>query len=567
MPGAVVRTMIGVTVAFTLCACATQRASRLASLEWTELPAIAGWSEAVDAARALPEGPERREAFVSLARTALDGTGRVLAVAGTQSKTEIVPADYVPVPALNFDVDLNRKTSRRFSAATRVRSLKQNAGYYFTEHRVPYVVLGPLSIDRRDPDFLRMYVHHELYHAEHHVGDKRPLADRELEAWTRQFRYWFFRIRRYHQAWGPMVEYYEHASARAQRKALRELTAYYRRPPRELVPPADVAIVQREFASWLKRRFADKRTRSMKLPHALAANLSLETPESDERRAAGSGEASRVSRIQRPAAAMMLCALALACAHGARAQVSLSLVAEDAAARPGHPLTVAVRLDHQPSWHTYWINAGTGFPTTLKWSLPARWRAGEIQWPTPTRILDAKGQITGNGYSGVLLLPVTITPPADAAASGPVTLRVAARWLMCADVCIPGHGDAALTLPVGKAAAVKNAAVVDAIAHQSMPSALPADWKVSARRAGKAVVLTLAARNAAAMTEPHFFSEDGFIQFDLAQRSTARTGGIDLTLPIAADADPKTSRLVGVLAFNDAKGAYRGVSIDAPLMP
>lgn len=54
----------------------------------------------------------------------------------------------------------------------------------------------------------------------------------------------------------------------------------------------------------------------------------------------------------------------------ADAQVSASLVAADTSIQPGRALTVAVRLDHEPHWHTYWINAGTGYPTTLELHLP-----------------------------------------------------------------------------------------------------------------------------------------------------------------------------------------------------
>ena len=63
----------------------------------------------------------------------------------------------------------------------------------------------------------------------------------------------------------------------------------------------------------------------------------------------------------------------------ARAHVQASLVAADKSVQPGHPLTVALRLDQQPTWHTYWFSAGTGYPTKLQWELPRGWTAGVIQ--------------------------------------------------------------------------------------------------------------------------------------------------------------------------------------------
>ena len=73
-------------------------------------------------------------------------------------------------------------------------------------------------------------------------------------------------------------------------------------------------------------------------------------------------------------------------------------------------LPQALRLDQQPTWHTYWITAGTGYPTKLEWSLPTGWTAGDIQWPAPVMIKNEQGEVTGNGYTGVVYLPVTVTP-------------------------------------------------------------------------------------------------------------------------------------------------------------
>jgi DsbC/DsbD-like thiol-disulfide interchange protein len=126
-------------------------------------------------------------------------------------------------------------------------------------------------------------------------------------------------------------------------------------------------------------------------------------------------------------------ALLLLAPLAAQAQVKASLVAADSSVQPGKSITVALRLEHEPHWHTYWINAGTGYATSLQWELPPGWKAGAIQWPTPILIKDSHGNVTGHGYDGVLYLPVTVTPPANAKAGESVTLKAQAKWLMCAD--------------------------------------------------------------------------------------------------------------------------------------
>ena len=243
----------------------------------------------------------------------------------------------------------------------------------------------------------------------------------------------------------------------------------------------------------------------------------------------------------------------------AQAQVRASLVAADSSLQPGRSTTVALRLDHEPHWHTYWVNAGTGYPSSLKWDLPVGWKVGEIQWPTPIKILNPQGDVTGNGYDGVLYLPMTLTAPADA--KGEITFKAKAEWLMCADVCIPGSEDVSLTLPVSADAPKRNAAVQGALARMPMPQA-QGGWKMSAMRAGKNVTLTV--DGAGSIESAHFFSEDAYIQYDQPQTADAAGGKLTLTLPIAADAKAGTERLAGILAYKDEQGAYRGAKVNVP---
>jgi thiol:disulfide interchange protein/DsbC/DsbD-like thiol-disulfide interchange protein len=243
----------------------------------------------------------------------------------------------------------------------------------------------------------------------------------------------------------------------------------------------------------------------------------------------------------------------------AQAQVRASLVAADSSLQPGRSTTVALRLDHAPHWHTYWVNAGTGYPSSLKWDLPAGWKAGDIQWPTPIKILSPEGDVTGNGYDGVLYLPMTLTAPADA--KGEVTLKAKAKWLMCADVCIPGSEDVSLTLPVSADAPKRNAAVEGALARMPMPRA-QGGWKMSAMRAGKNVTLTV--DGAGPIESAHFFSEDAYIPYDRPQTANAAGGKLTLTLPIAQDVEAGTERLAGILAYKDEQGVYRGAKVNVP---
>jgi len=151
----------------------------------------------------------------------------------------------------------------------------------------------------------------------------------------------------------------------------------------------------------------------------------------------------------------LLLALAAALGPGLRgaatSPVKGSLVAADTAVQAGRPVTVALRLQHDPHWHTYWLNPGTGLPTTLAWQLPPGWTAGSILWPAPLLLRDKSGNIVGHGYEGDILLPVVLTPPATLEGFA-VELKAKADWLMCETVCVPGGATVSLTLPVAGSA-------------------------------------------------------------------------------------------------------------------
>jgi DsbC/DsbD-like thiol-disulfide interchange protein len=123
------------------------------------------------------------------------------------------------------------------------------------------------------------------------------------------------------------------------------------------------------------------------------------------------------------------------------------LVAQDAAAVPGSTIYVALRQKIQPGWHTYWRNPGdAGDATKIVWTLPTGWTAGDIVWPTPEK--SRVGPLLDYAYTGEVLLPVPITVPADAKPGSTVTLKAAAAFLVCEQICMPEDAVVTLDLPV-----------------------------------------------------------------------------------------------------------------------
>jgi len=246
--------------------------------------------------------------------------------------------------------------------------------------------------------------------------------------------------------------------------------------------------------------------------------------------------------------------------------VEAELVPAVASIQPGHPFEVALRLVHDPHWHTYWINAGTGYPTKITWSLPPGWRAGDIQWPVPHVLKDSGGNITGNGYDGEVFLLVTLTPSADLAPGTSVTLKATVEWLMCADVCKPGQAALEFTLPVVPGPPAPHPQWGDklAAARWQLPHA-PDHWQLAATRAGKTVTLSVRApaRSALAPDDFHFFADDGLIAYEQPQPvQAAADGALVFTLPVDPAGPPDATHLLGVLAL--AKGDVPGIRVDVP---
>ncbi|HEY3757254.1 MAG TPA: protein-disulfide reductase DsbD domain-containing protein [Opitutaceae bacterium] len=268
------------------------------------------------------------------------------------------------------------------------------------------------------------------------------------------------------------------------------------------------------------------------------------------------------------ASAFYILALALGTCP-TQGQVQASLVSADSTVAPGQPFNVALHLVHSPGWHTYWLNPGTGLATSLKWTLPAGWTASAIHWPAPMVIKDRLGTVTGNGYTGDLLLPVTLTPPADAPA-GTVKLTAAAAWLMCQNVCEPGDATVNLDVTVGPNPA---ADPTWSGPIESTMAKLPrsdATWEVTAVRHTNAVTLTVNpgpdAPAHATLTGLHFFSDDNLIGYDQPQPVVADSkGGFTLTLAVSPDGPTDEHELHGVLTSDHGFNADEpGLRVDLP---
>ncbi len=128
-------------------------------------------------------------------------------------------------------------------------------------------------------------------------------------------------------------------------------------------------------------------------------------------------------------------------------QVKAQLITSVDAVHPGDEILVGVQEHIIPHWHTYWINPGdSGLPTTIDYVLPKGSTVGDIQWPTPRRIV--LGPVTNYGYENEVILLSKVKVPDDIQVGKEFPIQAKVKWLVCDEICIPQKVDLALTLPV-----------------------------------------------------------------------------------------------------------------------
>jgi thiol:disulfide interchange protein DsbD len=244
----------------------------------------------------------------------------------------------------------------------------------------------------------------------------------------------------------------------------------------------------------------------------------------------------------------------------------VELVSETTAAAPGSTLYVALRQVITPGWHTYWRNPGdAGQATSLTWTLPAGWSAGDIVWPAPEQ--DLTGPIMNYVLTGEVYLPVPIAVPASAKPGETVTLKAAVSWLVCKDVCIPEDADLTLTVPVTAGTPTTDPRYGQAVA-QTLADA-PKAAGLEARFQVQGELLKLSATGAplkgANVAHAYFFPYDGtVIDHAKAQSAEAGPNGVTLTIPAGyAFSHGKTAptEMMGVLSL----GGGQAYEIDAKL--
>ena len=266
-------------------------------------------------------------------------------------------------------------------------------------------------------------------------------------------------------------------------------------------------------------------------------------------------------KIPFPLIAFAAALLAVQALHAApRVQtehVEAELVSDKAAAKPGTPLTVGLKLRMEPQWHTYWKNPGdSGLPTRVQWKLPPGWKAGELQWPYPQPL--PVGPLMNFGYEDEVVLLAELTPPADAPA-GNALVAAKADWLVCKDICIPETGELEMTLPVANADPPPNPRFQAHIerARSMLPVAVSGWNSRAALQSGSLVVQVVAPAGVELPAKARFFPErENLIEPAAPQKVTREGNALRFEMKLA---DPPLKDVTTVKGVAVADTGWKGI--------
>ncbi len=243
--------------------------------------------------------------------------------------------------------------------------------------------------------------------------------------------------------------------------------------------------------------------------------------------------------------------------------VQAELVSEQEAWTPGATQWVGLRLQMDPGWHTYWQNPGdSGLPTEVAFRPPPGFQVGPLNWPYPLRT-ELAGLVS-LGYEGTVLLPVRVEVPAQAPVGQRLTLRAEAKWLACADTCIPGQASLELTLPVAPASGQGPLAGDFESARAALPQVEPG-LQARAHVDGQTVVLdfTLPAAKEAGPALEFYPTEGTWLDLAAPQTLTRTPTGHRLELK-RAPVDPRPPASVKGILVRPGAGGW-AVQLEAPV--
>lgn len=236
-----------------------------------------------------------------------------------------------------------------------------------------------------------------------------------------------------------------------------------------------------------------------------------------------------------------------------------ALIVETSAVTPGSKMNVGIQIVADSGWHIYWKNPGdSGEAPRIQWQLPAGVNAGELKWPTPTRLTTSAG--TDFGYQGTTVLLASLQIP-SASLPGTIIVGGGLHWLVCQDICVPQSTHLGAPIRIASATNIDDSSrQLLQSAAERLPKPLPASYRPEAASTSDSFRLMMVSSEP--ITRAEFFPDhEAEIDNGAPQELTSHAGNIGLTLKKSEYLHQEPQHLQGVLVLN-GRDAYL---LDAPI--
>jgi len=126
--------------------------------------------------------------------------------------------------------------------------------------------------------------------------------------------------------------------------------------------------------------------------------------------------------------------------------VHAKIINETESIQPGLPFSLAIKLNIDKNWHTYWKNPGdSGMAPLIEWKLPDGFTLNSVHWQAPSRLTHDSS--VGFGYENEMFFLVDLTASQTISENATIDIEASITWLACSDMmCLPGNSEVSTQL-------------------------------------------------------------------------------------------------------------------------
>lgn len=245
---------------------------------------------------------------------------------------------------------------------------------------------------------------------------------------------------------------------------------------------------------------------------------------------------------------LLLGLVSCAPSHKTSQHARVTLISEDESLNPAGANWIGLRFQLDPGWHIYWVNPGdSGEPPKVAWRLPSEFKAGELQFPTPSRIHDHSLIDYGYEKNAVLLAQLTVLDSSRRSA----VLSADVRYLVCREVCIPGDDTVSLKMPLGGNGRLSSDADLIRKIQRQLPQALPRGVVLSGKSNNDQFLLRISSKAPFGLVKDFFPLDPGQVENTFIPQIDHRGETTEITLRKSEQLSQPIQSLRGILIIDD----------------